>query len=181
VTVALAAEMLLLGRVAESRQAATAAAAAALDDGRALERMRRIVEAQGGNPAVLDDPALLPQAPVQRVYEAAAAGHLTEVDALVIGRAAVALGAGRAELGAVIDPAVGFHITAKPGARVERGEPLATVHARTEADAEAGLDALQRALRIGPEPRAPLPLISHRVTSAGVEPLAAAGGAPPPP
>jgi pyrimidine-nucleoside phosphorylase len=173
VTVALAVEMLLLGGAAENRSAARAAAEAALDDGRALETMKQVVVAQGGNAAVLDDPALLPQAPVRRVYEAKDAGHVAAVDALVIGRAAVALGAGRAHLGAAIDAAVGFHITVKPGTTVARGEPLATIHARTEADAAAAHAALDRAIRIADSPAVPLPLVSHRVTAGGVEDLAA--------
>jgi pyrimidine-nucleoside phosphorylase len=169
VTLALAAEMLVLGGVAPNPGAGRELAAAALADGRALEKMRSIVEAQGGNPAVLDDPALLPQAPIRRVLEAPEAGYISRVDTRAVGQAAVALGAGRAALNAVIDPAVGFHLTAKPGDEVAAGSALATVYARTVADAERAQDALRRAITIAAEPASPLPLISHRVTSAGVE------------
>jgi pyrimidine-nucleoside phosphorylase len=168
-TLALAGEMLALGGVAGSPGEGRAMAAAALDDGRALERMREIVEAQGGNPAVLDDPAILPQAPVRRVVEAARSGTVVEVEARSIGHAAVELGAGRRALGTAIDPAVGFHITVKPGDIVEAGEAVATVYARTPEDAERGREALVAAIRIGEGPAAPLPLVSHRVTRAGVE------------
>jgi pyrimidine-nucleoside phosphorylase len=161
--------MLALGGVAGSPGEGRAMAAAALDDGRALERMREIVEAQGGNPAVLDDPAILPQAPVRRVVEAARSGTVVEVEARSIGHAAVELGAGRRALGTPIDPAVGFHITVKPGDIVEAGEAVATVYARTPEDAERGREALVAAIRIGEGPAAPLPLVSHRVTRAGVE------------
>jgi thymidine phosphorylase len=89
-----------------------------------------------------------------------------------IGRAAVALGAGRAAVNDRIDMGVGFHVTAKPGVAVRRGEPLATVHAATEADARDGAAALRRALPIVDETAEPLPLVSHRVTSDGVEELA---------
>lgn len=170
VTVALAGEMLVLGGAADTPAEGRALAERALDDGRAFERMRQIVEAQGGNPAVLDDPGLLPQAPEERVFEATSSGYIAAVDARRIGEAAVALGAGRSALGAEIDPAVGFFITAKPGDRVEAGDALATVHARTPADAEAGYAALIEAIRIVPEPvESPLRLISHRVSEAGVE------------
>jgi pyrimidine-nucleoside phosphorylase len=169
VTLALAAEMLVLGGVAQTLAEGRRVAAAALDDGRALAKMGTIIEAQGGNPAVLDDPALLPQAPVRRVVEAGAAGFVARVDARAIGQAAVALGAGRAALDAVIDPAVGFHITAKPGDEVSAGTALATIYARTVAAAEQAQAALQRAIPIAAEPAAALPLISHRVTRAGVE------------
>lgn len=171
VTLALAAEMLVLGGVVSDPAAGRAAAAAALADGRALEKMRVIVEAQGGNPAVLDDPALLPQAPVRRVLEAPSAGFIDRVDARAVGQAAVALGAGRASLGAHIDPAVGFHITAKPGDEVGAGTALATIYARTAEAAERARGALERAIIVAAEPGAPLPLISHRVTRGGVERL----------
>jgi len=172
-TLALCGEMLRLAGVAADAAEARRMASAALDDGRALDRMQQIVEAQGGNPAVLDDPAVLPQAPVRRVFEAGRAGYLVAVDTRAVGRAAVALGAGRTTLDAAIDPAVGFHITAKPGIRVEAGEPLGTVYARDVAGAEAALAMLAAAYRIEDEPGpAPLPLISHRVSADGGEPLA---------
>src|SRR5690606_38247025 len=121
VVLALAAEMLVLGGVAADRVRARDEAAAALADGRALQRMAAIVEAQGGNPTVLEDPALLPQAPVRRVLEAAASGWIHEVDARRIGEAAVRLGAGRTAMGGASDRAVGLDVAPKPGPRVEAG------------------------------------------------------------
>ncbi|MGH8525376.1 MAG: thymidine phosphorylase, partial [Gammaproteobacteria bacterium] len=85
----------------------------------------------------------------------------------------VALGAGRAALDSVIDPAVGFHVTIKPGARVTRGQPIATVFARDSKSAERAARALLDAIRIGDGPASPLPLVSHRITAQGVEELAA--------
>lgn len=170
VTIALAGEMLAVGGVAADAAEGRALAAEALSDGRALEKMREVVEAQGGNPAVLDDPALLPQAPVSWVVEAETSGYVAEVNARRVGQAAVVLGAGRATLESEIDLAVGFYITAKPGDRVEAGAPIATVHARTEAEADRGIAALREAIRItGEAPPPALPLISHRVTRNGVE------------
>ncbi|HEX6941009.1 MAG TPA: thymidine phosphorylase [Longimicrobiales bacterium] len=170
VTVALAGEMLALAGAAESPAAGRAAAGAALDDGRALAMMARLIEAQGGNPAVLEDPAILPQAPVRRVLESWDDGVVAGIDARQVGWAAVELGAGRTRLDDRIHPGVGFHITAKPGRMVGRGEPIATVYARTEAEAGRGLAALRAAIRIAAEPApAPLPLISHRITVAGIE------------
>ena len=163
-TIALAVEMLLLAGWKDAA-AARADAQRALDDGRALETMRRIIAAQGGNPAVLDDPALLPQAPVRKVLFADRDGRVGEMDVRGIGDAAVTLGAGRASLGAPIDPAVGFHITAKPGQQVTRGEPIATVFAASTTDADAALRALKRCIPIGHEKPEVLPLVSHRVTA----------------
>ena len=176
VVLTLAAEMLVLGGVAADGARARDDAAAALADGRALQRMAAIVEAQDGNPAVLEDPALLPHAPVRLVLEAGASGWIHEVNARRIGEAAVRLGAGRTALGGAIDPAVGFHITAKPGQSVQAGEPLATVYARRESDAEAGLRALREAIRIGEgEAPEPLPLIGRRITAEDVAPAVSGG------
>jgi pyrimidine-nucleoside phosphorylase len=168
VTCALGVEMLLVADLA----ADAAEARRRLDDviasGAALERFARLVEAQGGNPAIVDDPAALPQAPVTRVWTAPAGGTVREVAPRPIGRAIIALGGGRQRVDDAVDPAVGIVISARPGDRVERGQPLATIHARTDADAERCAASLAAAVSIG-EPVDVLPLVSHRVTSAGVE------------
>lgn len=172
VTLWLAAEMLLLANAASDRRAAYELAKQALEDGRALEKMRAIIAAQDGNADVVDDPAILPQASVRHVFESDRDGYVGEMQVREIGEAAVALGAGRASLDAEIDPAVGFHMTAKPGQKVVRGEPLATVFAQSERKAETAIASLRQAVPVVDEPVTPLPLISHRVTSKGVEQLA---------
>ena len=173
VTYALGAEMLVLGGACAAREEAHAVMRAAIADGRAARRFQEIVEAQGGNPAVVDDPALLPQAPHQSVYEAPRAGVVAQVEPRAVGKGVIALGGGRTRVGDPVDPAVGFYITARPGDRVEQGEPLATVHARDAAGLTAGCQALDAAFRIADALDAPpLPLVSHRVTAAGVEVVA---------
>jgi pyrimidine-nucleoside phosphorylase len=166
-TLALAAEMLVLGGAARDPGEGRAAAAAALDDGRALEKMRQIIEAQGGNAGVLDDPAILSQAAVRRVIRVEAGGVLQRMNVRLIGEAAVALGAGRAALGAEIDASAGFHLTIKPGDEVAAGEAIGTVHARTAEAAEAAAQQLLRALTFGGETPTPLPLIVQRMTDGG--------------
>jgi pyrimidine-nucleoside phosphorylase len=173
VTYALGAEMLVLGGAAATRDQARATLHAAVADGRAARRFQEIIEAQGGNPGVVDDPAVLPQAPHQLVYEAPRAGVVAGVAPRAVGKGIIALGGGRTRVDDPVDPAVGFHITARPGDRVERGQPLATVHARDAAGLAAGRRALDAAIRVADamaEP--PLPLVSHRVSAAGVEVLA---------
>ncbi len=167
-------EMLLLAGVERDRGEARRTLEAAIGDGRAADRFRAVIEAQGGNPAVLDDPAVLPQAPVSAVYDAPAAGYVTRVEPRTIGRAVTALGGGRRTMDDTIDPAVGFVITAKPGTSVERGAPLATIYARDADGLAVGRQALARAIAIAPAPpQDPLPLVSHRVTTQGsVEPAA---------
>ena len=134
VTVELTAEMLVLGGAAPDRAAARARVAGAIADGRGLAKLEEIVGAQGGDPLALHDLARLPRAP--RTYEvgAEAAGTVQAVDGEALGLAAVALGAGRARVEDRVDPAVGLVVHRRIGDRVERGEPLCTVHegARSE-------------------------------------------------
>ncbi|MGH7637538.1 MAG: thymidine phosphorylase [Gemmatimonadaceae bacterium] len=172
VTLALSVEMLLLAGVAKERERGLDELRKALVSGEAAEQFRRIVERQGGNPEVLDDPAILPQAAECELCTAPRAGFVQHVEPRAVGRGVVALGGGRNTMADVIDPAVGFVITAKPGDWVEAGEPLASIYARDRAGIERGRATLRTAITIGDEAEPPLPLISHRVTSAGVEVLA---------
>jgi pyrimidine-nucleoside phosphorylase len=170
VTFALGAEMLLLAGRVPDREAARRDLEAALADGRAAAKMREIVEAQGGDPRVVDDPSLLPQAAECELYESPARGWVARVEPRAVGRGIIALGGGRTRVEDVVDPSVGFVIRARPGDRVEAGEPLATVFARDAAGIAAGRAALDEAIAIVEErPEPPLPLVSHRVTAAGVE------------
>ncbi len=169
VTLALAAELLVLAGAARRPGEGYELAQQALADGRAAERMRRIIEAQGGDAAVVDDPALLPQAPARIVLEAARDGFMGTMHTRAIGEAAVALGAGRVAIDSAIDYAVGFHITVKPGDAVTRGQPLATIFVRDEGAGAAARAALRAALPIVDEHVEPLPLVSHRVTVQGTE------------
>ncbi len=167
---ALAVEMLLLAGVASSPAAAGRTVHEALRSGKALDKLRQLIEAQGGNPAIVDDPGGLPQAEVVELFESPMAGTITAVEPVPLGRAVVAMGGGRARLGDSIDHSVGFVVSARPGMTVARGEPVASVFARDEAGARLGLQALQRAIRF--EGAAdPLPLLSHRITVQGVEEL----------
>jgi thymidine phosphorylase len=161
VTLALAEEMLLAAGVAADHAAARRILEQAIASGGALDRLRALVEAQGGNPAIVDDPGALPQAPLSAVYEAPRAGVVARVEPRRIGHAIVELGGGRRTTADTVDPAVGFVVTAKPGERVERGQPLATVHARDERTLALGLSALAEAIVVG-ESAAPLPLVVRR-------------------
>ena len=164
-TVREAAEMLVLGGAAPDVAAGETAAWTALRDGRALDRFRMIVEAQGGDPGVVDRPEQLPRAPVEQVLEADADGWVGVLDVRAIGHAAIELGAGRRTLADAIDPAVGFHVLVKPGTRVARGEPLARVYARTAAAAAAAFAQLTAAIPITPTaPPEALPLVFARLT-----------------
>ncbi|MGH2636018.1 MAG: thymidine phosphorylase [Actinomycetota bacterium] len=137
-----------------------ARAAAALDSGEAIEVFRRMIEAQGGDPAVVDDPAgILPRAPVVSPILAGSDGHLAKVDAEALGRASTDLGAGRRKKGDAIDPAVGIVFRPKVGDRFDAGSELGAVHARTEDEADACLRRIGEALVWSDDPVAPPPLV----------------------
>jgi thymidine phosphorylase len=170
VTYALAVEMLLLVGAVADAPAARRRLEDTVSSGRALETLGSIIEAQGGDPRVLDDPALLPQAGEVEVFRAPRDGVVTQIEPRRIGRAILELGGGRRTIEEEIDPSVGFVIPAKPGDRVKAGEPLASVFARNRDGIEMGFQALQEAIVIGDEGSLTR-LITHRVTASGVEPL----------
>ena len=147
--------------VDESLEVASARAAKALDDGSALERFARMIEAQGGNPRVVEDPsAVLPRAPVVRSLIAPRSGTVIAIDAEAIGLAAGALGAGRIRKDDAIDPAVGIVIRPKIGDELETGHEIGEVHARTEDAADEATRRTLAALSLGegPTPRPELVL-----------------------
>jgi pyrimidine-nucleoside phosphorylase len=169
VVYALGAEMLLLGGAAPTRDDARRRMEVAISSGQAAAKFQEILEAQGGDPRVVDDPSLLPQAPELDLFLAPRAGVVSQVEPRAIGRGITLLGGGRTRVEDAIDPAVGFVVTARPGDIVRQGEPLATVYARDRAGLQQGLAVLHEAIHIGDDAERPLPLISHRVTAGGVE------------
>lgn len=162
-TVELGAEMLVLGKVAESIDDGKTRIVRAIKDGRGLERMRRIVAAQGGDPAALDDRARMPVAARSGEVLCARAGIISACDVEAVGRAAMLLGAGRSRSDDVIDLAVGFELEVRLGDRVEAGQPLAKV-AYNDADRYASASAaLLDAFTIGDKVPAAVPLIRERL------------------
>ena len=169
VTYALGAEMLVLAGTHPTRDAARRAMEVSISSGRAADRFRAIIEAQGGNPGVVDDPAVLPQARQCELFTAPRRGIVARVEPKAVGRGIVALGGGRGKMDDEVDPTVGFVISARPGDWVEAGEPLATIFAHDQNGVEVGRQALRAAILVADEAEPPLPLVSHRVSAAGVE------------
>ncbi|HEY2369572.1 MAG TPA: thymidine phosphorylase [Polyangiaceae bacterium] len=130
ITMQLCAEMLVLAKRANDEKTALKSLQNAIDSGSAVTVMEKMIAAQHGDPKVAADPSLLEIAKERVDVTAERAGFVTRADALAIGRAAVAMGAGRARAEDVVDPAVGISVLAKPGDRVERGQPLAALHVR---------------------------------------------------
>ncbi|MEO8192820.1 MAG: thymidine phosphorylase [Gemmatimonadales bacterium] len=168
VTYALGAEMLLLAGVAKTAGAAWRMMRDAIGSGRALARFAEIVEAQGGDPRIVEDQSILPSAPLKEEFAADRDGFVVEVTPRTVGYGIIALRGGRRTMEDTIDPAVGFVITAKPGDRVRRGQTIATVHARDENGIREGMKALGEAISLGDVKQDPLPLIAKRITSDGV-------------
>ena len=171
VTYALGVEMLMLVGAASSPAEARRRLEETVTSGRALETLARVIEAQGGNPGVVEDLSVLPQAAEVEVFRASRDGVIAEVEPRRVGRAILELGGGRRTIEEEIDPSVGFVIPSKPGDRVKAGEPLASVFARDSAGVSIGIAALGEAIVIADEGRLS-PLITHRVTAHGVDNLA---------
>lgn len=152
------AHMLVLGKRAATLDEGRQLASAAMADGRALEKFRQLVRAQGGDVAYVDNLDLLPRAKYIEVVPAPRSGWLAEVRARTVGEAAVSLGAGRARKGDPIDHAVGFVIHKKVGQRVEQGEPLFTIHANRPDQIEQARQAVLSAHSWSKTPPNPLPL-----------------------
>ena len=129
VSLELAAEMLLLGGVAATREDALAKCRKSLADGSALERLRRVVAAQGGDPRVCDDPlGVLPKAKHVEPFRAATSGFIAGIRAWPVGQASMLLGAGRARVDSTIDPAAGIVFAKSVGDEVRAGDVIAEIH-----------------------------------------------------
>jgi pyrimidine-nucleoside phosphorylase len=157
-TLVLAEEMLRLGGVDPAR------AREALESGAALARFREIVEAQGGDPAAIDDPSRLPTSRTVEPFVSPASGYLVGIDTRAVGTAAICLGAGRNTKDDVINPAVGFMMNARLGDAVTAGEPLLFMH-HDGVGVEAARALLAEAFTFGPAPLPPTPLVLERIGS----------------
>ena len=155
--------MLLLGGVTADRRDARARLQRAVASGAALAKLIEVVEAQGGDPAVIHDPSRLARAPDEHVVTARRDGYLARADALDIGVAAVRLGAGRERKEDPIDPGVGISVLVKVGDHIEAGQPLARLAWADPARLEQALPLVERAFTLGVEPVAPLPLFHGEV------------------
>lgn len=146
-----AAEMLRLAEPALAEPEAHERAETALTSGAGLERFVRLVEAQGGDPAVVERTELLLTAAEKREVRSTQAGIVTEVEPKALGQGVVALGGGRVLMHQPIDPGVGFEVHVVPGETVEAGTVLGVVHARNPEGGDLGAEVLSGAIRIGSE------------------------------
>ena len=166
ISLALAAGMLHLAAPCTFEEC-HARAEEAIRSGAAFDALCRMTAAQGGDVAVLDNPANFPPAHAHRTVTADTTGYLTRLDAETVGRAAVLLGAGRAEKGSTIDHAAGIVFHKKTGDAVSIGDPLATLYAGSEDRLTAGAERFHAAFAIGKEPPAPAKLIYGYIDAEG--------------
>jgi pyrimidine-nucleoside phosphorylase len=159
----LAGWMLHLGGVCDSVAAGKQKSEKLISSGKALDKFRQMVELQGGDPHVIDDPKELPQALHTVTLSSPRGGYLTSLKCEQIGTACVVLGGGRERKEDAVDPAVGIVLHKKVGDAVSAGEPLATIHYNTEARAARARQLLEDSYHIADSPvHQKRPLI-HRV------------------
>jgi pyrimidine-nucleoside phosphorylase len=165
-SVQLASRMLVLAGVAVDGTAAEARVRQALASGSGLERFGAIIEAQGGDPGIIDDYGRLPIGVLQDVVRAEEEGVVTGIDAEQIGRAAVALGAGRERVDGVIDPGAGIEILAPVGTPVTTGDPVLLLIGSDPVRLRSARGILARAVSLDVLPPVAQPLVIDTITHA---------------
>ena len=160
----LAARMIAIARLDPDVERARTRASEALGSGRALEKFRRMIVAQGGDPRVVDDSGVLPAASQTARVPAPRDGVVTGLHAELVGRATVALGAGRTRVDETVDHAVGVMVLAAPGTPVAAGDPVLELHYRAEKNLPEALQFAARAIEVSDVPVPARPLILGEVT-----------------
>ena len=158
-SVELAAWMLVLTSVQPDLEAGRAKIRNAIATGAGLELFRRVIEAQGGDPRVCDDPSRLPHAGGRHELRAHGTGFIHRVGCRATGEASMLLGAGRNTVADKVDPAVGIEFRLKVGDKVEKGDLLATLHYNDRAKLDAALARLDGAFDIAEESAPTRPLV----------------------
>jgi pyrimidine-nucleoside phosphorylase len=165
----LAGWMIFLGNAAATPEAGYARAEAALMDGSALNVFLAMVEAQGGDVFVFNDAAKFHKPGATMVVEAWESGFVAEMDTTKIGWAVQRTGAGREKAGEPVDPHAGIEFHARRGARIEKGQPLATLYATSAAMLAEPFALLKQAIHISETPPEPVPLVSRIFTRESAE------------
>ncbi len=155
VSMALAAKLLCLSDIAPNEAAARTQLEDALRSGRALTKLGEIIAAQGGSASVVQDTSLMPRAQLIHTLCAAQDGVVSSMDCRGLGEAAGALGAGRVNKDAVIDPAVGFILKKRIGDTVSVGDALFEIHANSEDKLKEAINALPRCVTISASAQVP--------------------------
>lgn len=159
-----ATEMLLMSGLEGDRQQAEGKVKEAVSSGAALERFARMVEAQGGDPRIVEKPESLPSARYREVITADRSGWVSEIDCEAMGYAVVALGGGRRKIEDAVNPRVGLEVHVKVGGEVVRGDRLVTVHYDDPSTLPEAIAILTAAYRVDEAEVSAPPLIHEVVT-----------------
>jgi pyrimidine-nucleoside phosphorylase len=165
----LAGWMIHLGGQAEMAEDGYRRAEAVLEDGSALRVFLEMVEAQGGDTRIFDDPVGFHRPGATAVLTAWESGYITEMDTTKIGWAVQRTGAGRERAGEQVDPHAGIIFNARRGARVREGEPLAILYATTPAMLREPGELLREAIAISATPPEFVPLVGRIFTHENAE------------
>ncbi len=160
----LAGWMIYQGGQAESPEAGYQHAESALQSGSAMSVFFAMVEAQGGDVSVFENPASFHKPGATHLLKASKGGFVSEMDTTALGWAVQRLGAGREKAGEPVDPHAGIEFHARRGARVEKGQPLATLYATTAARLAEPIAMLRKAIRFSATPPIGVPLVSRTFT-----------------
>jgi thymidine phosphorylase len=165
VTFALCADMLVLGGLARDEADAMQQLDSAWRSGRAAEIFAQMVTALGGPAQLVDDPdRILPQAPLRRLVKTHEAGFIASINTRAIGVAVLELGGGRRRAADSINFAVGVSDLARCGARLEKGDGLALIHARDDDSAARAEAIVRKAYSLAQDAPAPMPLLVEKLT-----------------
>jgi len=148
----LASGLLVIGQLATDHAHGAKLAREALADGRAYAKLKDLVSNQGGDPMALENPDHLPRGQSQRAIQTQRPGYVKAVDCEALGRAWVCLGGSRENRGDSTDHRVGMEILKRVGDRVERGEPLVTLHTSEKSKTESAIELVEEAYLISPDP-----------------------------
>src|SRR5688500_5846124 len=154
-----AARMVIIAGRAANEHDAERQVREALQSGAARNKLKQMIQWQGGDGSVVDDTSKLPSATLTHRLTAKQSGYMTAMDALLVGRAAVALGAGRDKKGDQVDLSAGILLHKKPGEPVASGEPILELRYNDAARLDAALHLVTQAVVIGDQPPPAAPLV----------------------
>ena len=169
VSLTLGGYMLLLAGKAETFEEGKDKMKAALESGAGLMKLKQMIAAQGGDPAVCDDVTRLPQARVTLSVTCGRGGYVQEMDTMALGLAAQDMGAGRKKVNDKLDYSAGFVLNVRIGDKVEPDTPLCTVYARNLIRAKRAVEAIRAAITIGDEACGRAPNFIAIVTKNGIQ------------
>ena len=159
VSLALAAQMLMLADIAQTEEQAMIKLQDALESGRALDTFATFIKAQGGDSRVTKDTSLLPRANIKQTLHARQDGVLSAVNCRGLGEAAGLLGAGRVRKDDIVDPAVGFIVKKRIGEPVKKGEALIDIYANDEHRLGLAIQQLEKCIVVAQSAEKPVLLL----------------------